>query len=456
VRLTVGDGNEATIQFAQPVRVVGRVVGPDDEPVVGASVIANKPPKRGQRQFERNPPQGTTDDDGRFVLRTVPAQKRQLQVTHAHFLIHNEDVSLSPDEETHDVGELRLEHGPGIEGRLVDEQSQPIAGATVTLSWSGSKRSMGGTGERTYARLSTGPDGRFAAYGLKPGNYRINPDVKGLFCDRPVTPTGTKDAVVVLRKGKTWHGRIVAAGEPVQGAFVSAKLANGQGWIAGGMSGKDGAISLEPLPPDGVFDLEVQHKDYKPLKMTNVTVATLSQQIPIEPGAVIRGVVVDTDGNAVVQAHLQARPVAGKGFKWAQTKEDGSFVLSGLDEQTRYSVKVSWTSDRHVPGDAIEAQPGGEELRFELAKGYSIAGRIKTRNAEELGNIRVVAIDAKGKQRATAWVYAERQLDFKLSSLRVGTYTLRVLSGWGANEETLAELAGVEAGATDLEISADG
>jgi hypothetical protein len=109
-----------------------------------------------------------------------------------------------------------------------------------------------------------------------------------------------------------------------------------------------------------------------------------------------------------------------------------------------------------VPGDPIEAQPGGEPLRFELEQGLTISGKINTRSAEELGNVRVVAIDAQGKQRATAWVFAPQRLEFKLRALRAGPYTLRLLSGWGESEETLAELAGVETGATNVEIAADG
>ncbi|MHC4451163.1 MAG: carboxypeptidase-like regulatory domain-containing protein [Planctomycetota bacterium] len=458
-RLIAGDGTEPTFRFHQPVRVVGRVVDPNGNPVAQASVVAGKPPKRGRQQFEPDSPRATTDAGGRFVLRTVPPEERELKVTHDLFLIRTEPLALSPDKRDHDAGELRLERGPGIEGHVLHEDNTPVAGATVTLTYErpdSMARAETGAGERLFVNLSADAQGHFAAYGLRQGNYRVRAGVRGLFAEQPVVSTGTTDVVVVARKGKVWRGRIVVAGEPVERASVSAQFAGQNAWISSGSSAKDGSVSLENLPPSGPFDLHVKHRDYKDLKLADTTVAALPKEIALDHGAVIRGVVVDTNDKPIARANIQARPVEGTGFRWAQSKEDGSFVLGGLDEQKRYSVKISGTRDQHVPGDPIEAQPGGEPLRFELEQGLTISGKINTRSAEELGNVRVVAIDAQGKQRATAWVFAPQRLEFKLRALRAGPYTLRLLSGWGESEETLAELAGVETGATNVEIAADG
>ena len=258
-----------------------------------------------------------------------------------------------------------------------------------------------------------------------------------------------------MRTGKTWHGRVVAAGEPVKNAYFSATLPGQQSWIAGAMSSYDGTVSLQPLPPGSAFDLTVQHQDYKPFKLTNVTAASMPNEITLDPGAVIRGIVVDAEGRPVAQASIQGRPVDGKGSKWTQSKEDGTFVLSGLDANHRYSVHVNFTREHHVPGDPVEAEPGSE-IRFELEAGSTIEGRIKTSDADELGNVRIIAIDAQGKQRATAWVFGPQSLAFKLSTLKKGTYTLRVLAGWGENEKVLAEVEGIETGSKDVEIRADG
>src|SRR5687767_3066965 len=70
-----------------------------------------------------------------------------------------------------------------IEGRVLDGESSPLAGALVTV------RSPSLQGTRT---ASTDPDGRFLIQGLPPGDYSVRAEFTGL---PPVEQTGVPVAV---------------------------------------------------------------------------------------------------------------------------------------------------------------------------------------------------------------------------------------------------------------------
>ena len=451
-RINAVPGEEVRIRFEATTRVGGRVVDAEGSPVAGAEVsIPGARPGRG--------PQGFTGDDGRFLLQAVPPKSATLRIDHPQYLIRTAAIAPAPGPEVHDAGEFRLERGPGIEGRVVDENGAPLNAAQVYMTFdvpAGAAPPGAQPDVRHSAMVSTDADGRFSAYGLVAGNYKLTANVPNRLSEEPVVATGTTDAVVIVRRGRTWTGRVLVAGQPVERAFLSAQRAGTRTGFASGLSSADGSVVLEPLPADAAFDLVVRHQEYRVLTLSGVTAATLPPEIELDPGATIEGVVVEKGGAPIAGAHVQAQAIGEKPIKWGQANDAGKFVVSGLDPAKRYRVYVAWTRERHAPGQAVEVAPGAEPLRFELEKGLTIRGKLVTRDAEKLGNVRVVACDEKGEARATAWVFAPRDLAFNLAALKKGRYTLKVISGWGDAMKLVTETDAIDAGATDVEIRADG
>jgi uncharacterized GH25 family protein len=178
--------------------LTGQVVDPDGKPIAGALVRATDIPGQALSfvPLERFDPQGaviitqgdrtvvmempewaklrfdqlpiakaTTGDDGRFRITGVDPGDNAVLVTATGRNSHvNPRVKLAPGEER-DLGQIDLDAGEEVYGRVVDEQGKPIAGAEVLIGQ--------GTALAPVALASHhGPSdakGEFSATGFKAG-----------------------------------------------------------------------------------------------------------------------------------------------------------------------------------------------------------------------------------------------------------------------------------------------
>ncbi|MHC4953888.1 MAG: carboxypeptidase regulatory-like domain-containing protein [Planctomycetota bacterium] len=463
VTVTVGSGEEPVLELAMPVTLKGIVVDGKGEPVAGVGVRASKPHKPGipSRQDALT---GVTDKAGRFVIRNLPPGERQVRFDHARFLVSRADVSIPGGKDEFDMGTTRLDTGIGIAGRVVDKEGAGIAGVMVSLSFQSEKRMRRDPNatERSNASVSTDEQGNFAASGLKEGSYRITARVPGRYTTSPVATTGDTEVQVLAKEPARIRGHVVSGAGPVKGAWIRATQPGNNPsnprWIATSSSGEDGAFDLGPVPPEETFGLVVTHNDFKKLEHKGVTATTAPAELALDAGASIVGKVVDESGEPVKAANLSINAVgeatSARG-KWANTKEDGSFRVGGLDAG-RYTVRVTWTREGHVTGDPIETEAGGEEVTLTVKKGRTIKGKLKVANPDTLGQVRITATDKDGNTKATAWVWGPTSTEFELRALDAGTYTIKVVRGWGDDAKTLTAVPGVESGETELEIAVDG
>lgn len=442
-----GSDKELEFTYKPTTRVVGLVVGPDGAPVVGAGIQALAT-KRG---WNPNRPVGITDKDGRFVLRGVEGGKHKIVVDHGQFTMGQKLVTIATGEDEFDIGEIRLEVGNTIAGVLVDEDGNPIAGRTVRMAFQQPENSTqapaggraGGT-ERTFATCSTARDGRFFLAGLKAGNFQLTAEVSGMFAEQPVVPTGTKDARIVVRKGRLWQGRIVSAGKPVKNAWISVSIAGEKGSIASAVSDAQGNVALGPLPPNSPVDIKIQHQTLKGLTMTSVAVDGFPREFVLDAGLTITGRVIDKSGKPIEGARVQAADGPGKNAsKFAATAKDGTFTVSGLAAKP-YEVTVGWTRQSHVLPEPVTIEPGKEPIEFRLEQGKKIEGTVTVARPEDHGNLRVVAIGADGKIQSQTFLVIAKSAKFEMVGLRSGSFTVKVFDGFGPDATLLAEIPDVE------------
>lgn len=105
-----------------------------------------------------------TDDDGVAVLQDVPPGKYALEIDHSRHMKHTTGELSVTANSTTDAGQIKLDVGGAIAGKLVDSTSERPGHALVELYEEGA----------TDARESEPAlGGSFRFTGLKPGKYRV-------------------------------------------------------------------------------------------------------------------------------------------------------------------------------------------------------------------------------------------------------------------------------------------
>lgn len=217
----------------------------------------------------------TTDDEGAFDFRELPAGSFNFSVTKSGFvetsfaLFPSTAGSALQEKQTLNRGDLRLPRGGVIAGRIIDEQGEPVAGATVNAL----RVNYLGPGSRRLAAaqtIQTNDLGDYRLYGLQPGSYFVAagfrqwqvsggegvPPVQFLNAGRGLVPTfypGTilaSDAQTVT----------VVAGEDTPGVgirLLSVPLARVDGTVVDsqGRPAQKVAVMLNPARADGAMSM---------------------------------------------------------------------------------------------------------------------------------------------------------------------------------------------------------
>ena len=221
--------------------IAGRVVDADTgTPIPGAQVTITR-----MRASER-PTQLEADEHGGFRLDglapgdyRVGASAPEHRPTHVgrtlNFdpLLHlpmRPSLQLKAGEVREDIV-LGLERALAIEGRVVDEQGEPVAEARITLE------RLQGVGSGSGADASTDDRGHFRAFGLAAGSYRVcaspgymidfrlGPPTYGDVAEHPYVRTCSPR--LVLRPGGAQHVSLVM--NRVLGYSVTGRVASESG-----------------------------------------------------------------------------------------------------------------------------------------------------------------------------------------------------------------------------------
>ncbi len=264
-----------------PCRVFGRVVDEHDEPLAGITVrlAAHKtwasdvhvPRLVGPRDhcgWEMG-----TDESGSFRFETpVPtAEITWLTITpdpyhdSARVLFGGYDERNRPALRAgdNDLGVFRLATTGAIEGRIVDESGQPIAGVEMDI---GPERSQ------TYGRPGESDEAGWYSIAHAPvGTYMVKAKLEGHLSghrDGVTVERGSTTAGIdfVLCPSPTLRGRVLdEQGEPVADARLWGwPRSHGSG--AGATSGVDGVFTVH-LPQDEPYTLGVEHDGYEPFAL---------------------------------------------------------------------------------------------------------------------------------------------------------------------------------------------
>lgn len=453
-----GRGRGQEVQGTASIR--GLVTSADtNSPVRRAQVRATSADTRSARL-------STTDADGRFELRDLPAGRWTISATKGGFVTQQfgqrhpfesvEPIDLADGQRF--TANFTLSRGSAITGRVSDEFGDPITGARVQVL-----RSQVQQGRRRLVPTANGAQtddtGAFRVFGLAPGEYYVAASLQAAPADSSTNPvsyaptyfpgTGNiADAQRLTLTLGTEQSGINFVLQPVRAVRVSGTVVDSNGAPTQALLnltpagfGDDGGLQLgnpARVLPDGSFTiLNVVPGEYvltvngrpngnatpevasMPVTVGNDDLAGVS--IATSKGGTIRGTIV-ADNNAKVattniQVSVQAlRPAPGNFQPRTQVSSGGTFELNGLigAQVLRvdrlpdgWTVKSIRANGRDITDTALEFR-GSEAATVQVVltnRISEVSGAVKA-NGQPVTSASVVLFP----EDAAQWVFPSRRV----------------------------------------------
>jgi hypothetical protein len=314
------------------------------------------------------------------------------------------DASIGDSQAEVDLGDIELEVGLAIRGRVHDKAGTGIPDAQV---WAAQRREDG-----HFTNTRAGAAGEFVLAGLRPGTYHMTVSAIGFarVSERPVEP-GAENVDIALAPGGAITGMVVdESRSPVEAFRVAAEPTRGDGRSGGSpgapKSSSDGRFTVEDLE-EGPHIVKVEAPGYQPATLSDVKVAagqtTDIGTIPLARGSVVRGVVVDRAGQPVPFATVNSRG-AGNENAWYGNEPQGTsdpagaFEIVGL-RPGRVALLARHPDYASASVSDLEVDPakGPTETRIVLSRGGRIEGWVRKRDGSPAPGMKVnLARSARG------------------------------------------------------------
>jgi len=381
---------ELRLVVPRAVTIAGRVLDVDGKPAASARVVAQDP--NSSDPFREH--DATSGSDGTFRLERLPAGKLIVSAGRDDRADSAElTYVLACGDEATDA-ELTLRRGGTIEGRVLDAEDRPLAGASIGAH----AESM----SRTLRSTTTLPDGTYRMENVAPGTIRV-----WAYADRVSLGDASKTLLVV--EGETTRvdfggrpqGRIlvrglVHAGKPIAGARVNFFKMDGEDdHERRTVTDASGRYEIRLVGPGNywlVVDADAAGQLNRNLEVPDVA----DQVMDFDLGAGrIAGRVLGPDGkpvaNATVRVHAAGQQVESSESNsgHSNTAADGAFAISGLSPGTyelvvdppyRFDPRHSRPdlAPRTVSGIVLEAGGSRTDLEIRLDAGARLVVRVRS------------------------------------------------------------------------------
>lgn len=309
--------------------------------------------------------------------------------------------------------DLVLFPSASIRGRVVDELGSAVAHAEIRATRTGLSPLGSASRWVQFDSRRADPQGKFLLDHLLPGTYRIEVAAVGYApCQETGVVTNGPEIRVVLRRGLRLQGRVLDwEDRAVAGAEVQVRWSEAEGgWRAGEtqflpsrplIANRYGNFLLEGVPRasgETVVELHATARGYSsvfwslPSDWDEAYARQEQIHLVLQPGAVLKGNVVDRSGSPVSGASIRVlRVVEPSGgvvevslLPWREfaTTRRGGFDLYGFPPGR---VDLVAEADGYAPQRIAEAPAPGPPLEIVLGAAGAILGRVVRQDAPSLG-----------------------------------------------------------------------
>lgn len=241
---------------------------------------------------------------------------------------------------------MKIKRGVSIGGTVVDESGNPIAGAKVEFDSGGNNISLAENVQFTGdAAVKTDANGKWTSDMIPPDSEGISLIVtEGKHAEthttvHPASPDA-KNLTITMPAGFPVKGTVEnSKGDPIPGAQVRQVRLNDEGEQVK-TTDSSGAFNF-PAMAAGELTLAVTADGFAPgVQTIDVTNSTVPLKFQLGPGEILRGRIVDEQGNPVANAFIETTRRSMDKIKWStNTDADGRFQWnSAPEEPLLYSV----------------------------------------------------------------------------------------------------------------------
>jgi large repetitive protein len=396
---------QADLVLERGTRIVGRLVGSSERPVAGRVMVqelaASRMPHSLDEVFRVDA--GT---DGVFQIVGIPSGSHVLVATAPGYAAQRVEVDVRPRTQQTNVGDIALETGMTIRGRVTDKAGSPIAEAQIR----GFQPRPGFT---SPAEGRSEGDGTFAIGGLSAGTYRLSVSAAGYGNTDRQAEAGAENVEVVLQAAGQITGQVVDdAGRPVDAFRVSAQPKPQEGF---GMrmvmpprlqpfAGTDGRFTLEGVS-EGTYAVTASAPERADGTVSNVKVeaggTTDVGRVRLSAGGTIRGSVVDLTGTPIPAANIFVRSGGRQFFSFGAPDEttsdsSGAFEIKGVKEGTH---EVVANHPQYAEGRVaveVDAAKGPAEAKIVMSQGGRIEGSVRKRDGSGIPGQYVQVMAGRG------------------------------------------------------------
>ncbi|MEM8883356.1 MAG: sigma-70 family RNA polymerase sigma factor [Planctomycetota bacterium] len=434
---------EPTLTLRPVGTIVGRLVDPDGNPIVGARIGANR-----QYVF--------SESDGRFRV-WLPSGGFHLRIQRDGFRLHGQSVRGGDSDQ--DLGDLELRpRAPArLRGTVVDPTGRPLAGVVVEAQLKTSAVFDGDHQERTDHR------GRFEFPSLSEGEVtvEIRPEGFAPYRKAGIALRGEIDVVIELRSALRISGTVVhAAGEIAKGATVEL-LPDAGGAARRHTTRADdtGRFAFESLA-DGRYRVVaaiVHEETARSFALATAEAGEEGVRLRLAPPARLSGRLLDVDGSPMtgvrVEGYVEHAAFKGTSFgapeAGGETDAQGRFRIDGLageevELRFRYAETAIGTAAVLPPTRTVSLD---EEHEFRLVAGGAIAGTVFAPDGTRYTK---AWVQLAGNEGHEAFLRPDRHGRFRVTGLPPGRYTIKA-SGHYVEEGLGARVAQWSATVTDVE-----
>jgi carboxypeptidase family protein len=407
---------DLSVVLAVGAAITGRLVDAEERPLdgrVAAQELAGQPMARSLAELLR----ADAGADGRFRIEKVPPGSYGLGAVAAGHAGRRIDVEVSSRQAVIDLGDIALERGLAIRGRVRTSSGAPVPDAQITTGgfdiWGA-----------TFSETRSDADGSFVLAGVTPAPTRVSVRATGFASVNKTMTPGADPVDLILTAGASVTGIVVEDGDrPLDAYRIVANpvdhASRGEGTAEKSVGSTDGRFLLEDLA-EGTYVLQVLVPDRAPATLSGVRVSagrtTDAGIIRVPRGGVVRGTVTDTAGAAVVGATVKAYAPTQDAMEWSEqfqtlSEPSGAFEIRGVPDGTRQIVaKHPEYSAADVMVEVV-ASKGPTEARLVLTLGGRIEGVARKRDGTPLAGL----------------------------SINVHSQSNRLSRGWGPNSVTGAD-----------------
>lgn len=351
-------------------------------------------------------PSTMTDGDGRYILQGLPPGDYRIiaRTAKSHYVSipSKEGIRLTLDQNYTDV-DLEVIPGGTLFGVVTDPEGSPVAGGRcIAMPTDYMTMAMQGNAEQLTLidgqRIRTGAEGLYEIKGLAlDREYSIRCEFQGFAQtrSRPVKLTREKpeaEVNVVLKTGVSVSGTVVYEDDsPAPKTRVELRtelqdMMKGNVFNKSASSDENGAFFFGNIPP-GEYVLGTERTSSANMFLEskgNVRI-TVKEDEDLSGIALvakkksdnsISGMVVDNDGTPVPKVNINvfsAHAMIGLPPSRGVTKDDGTFVVRGLDDST---FRVKAIKSGYTVTTMREVQANTQDLTIIIDRYGTISGRV--------------------------------------------------------------------------------